>query len=162
MIGPFHRRLHDHETFDRIALIVVPRYKTSEMSGDEWRHGVEVVFYFKGEEVHRSYYSRMEYAVGFLAAEFHKAQEPIPEKVIELERSGRCDNVGCANSARYRFYPKRLTSPNGEWLDMQEKANMVYFRQFCEEHYVRGDCSREDADENYEKRRMEETPSGTP
>jgi hypothetical protein len=144
----WHKRDPDFESFDKITLEVVPRYKTSGLSGDEWRTSVHATFWFKGEKVHERSWTSMQYAIMLLAHEWVTQQEPIPERVIKLEES-KCDQPGCANDAVARFRIKRETSEHGEWLDRSD-SSMRYFRKFCKKHVERGDCSREDCDENYE------------
>lgn len=145
----WHRRLPEFESFDRIELQVVPRYKTSGMSGDEWRQHVSVKFYFKGEVVHETGWNGMRNALALLPGEWIRAQEPIPNRVIALEHEGKCDQPSCAEQAVGRFKLKRLTADNGDYLDMSEQ-HLSYYRQFCRKHLRRGDCGREDADDNYE------------
>jgi hypothetical protein len=146
---PWHKRLNDFESFDKITLDVVPRYKTSGLSGDEWRQHVEVTFWFKGEKVHAAGFGKMHAALMMLGAEWIKAQEPIPERVIEIERD-RCDQPSCTEKAVGRFKLKKLTSARGEFLADREGGHAGYFRQFCRKHLRRGDCGLEDCDTNYE------------
>lgn len=145
----FHKRLPDFEAFDRIELSVVPRWKTSGLSGDEWRQSVSVRFLFKGEQVHETWFGDMQAAILFLGSEWVKQQEPIPGRVIEIENEGACDQPSCTDRATVRLRIKRQTSPRGELIDPAE-TRLRYFRQFCDRHRRRGDCSREDCDDNYE------------
>lgn len=145
----WHKRLPEFESFDRIELQVVPRYKTSGLSGDEWRQHVSVKFFFKGEVVHETGWNTMRNALMLLAGEWLRAQEPIPSRIIEMEHEGLCDQPSCPNRAEGRFRLKRLTSDRGDYLDPADQ-HMQYYRQFCKRHLRRGDCSREDADDNYE------------
>jgi hypothetical protein len=144
----WHRRCRDFASFDRIELKVTPRYKTSGLSGDELRTGVVISFFFKGEQVHETFFTSMRTAVMFLGAEWTKAQEPIPIRVIEIEEK-KCDQPGCHRDAIGRYQLKRLTSDHGESLHESEHTHH-YFRKFCRRHLRRGDCGREDSDENYE------------
>jgi hypothetical protein len=75
-------------------------------------------------------------------------QEPIPERIIQLEKQ-KCDQVGCSEDSINRCRVKRLTSDRGEYLEKSE-AGFTYVRGFCRTHLRRGDCGREDSDENYE------------
>jgi hypothetical protein len=143
----YHRRLRDFESFDRVELSIVPRYKTSGLSGDEWRQHIAVKFYFKGELVHETGFNRMRDALMLLGGEWIRAQEPIPDRIIELE-STKCDQPSCTAEAVGRFELKKLTADNGEYLDMSDQY-LRYYRKFCKRHLRRGDCSREDADDNY-------------
>lgn len=141
----YHKRLRDFESFDSIELAVVPRYKTSGLSGDEWRQHVAVRFYFKGELVHEAGFNSMRGAILMLGHTWVTAQEPIPERVIELERH-TCDQPSCPNTAEGRFLLKRETAEDGQYLN---ETHLARYRKFCKRHLKRGDCSREDADDNY-------------
>lgn len=142
-----HRRCRDWEAFDKIELEVVPRYKTSEMSGDEWRTGVAIRFFHKGHLVHEDFRTGMQYAIMMLADIWVKAQEPIPEEVIQIEQD-RCDQPGCKKSWGFKRFLKRIATNEG-WLD-PENTSFRYFRRFCADHLKRGDCGLEDNDQNYE------------
>lgn len=144
----WHKRSDDWEPFDRITLEVVPRYKTSGMSGDEWRQHIQVNFYFKGQLVHEAGWRDMKTALMLLAGEFVKATCPIPSAVIEQEEKGLCDQPSCQDRAVGRFELKRQYE-RGRLLDPEEEKYSRYYRQFCERHLRRGDCSREDSDDNY-------------
>lgn len=163
-----HKRLPDFESFDRIEFRVVPRYKTSGMSGDEWRQHVQVDFFFKGEKVHEKEFRDMQTALMMVGAAWVKAQEPIPMRVIEIE-STKCDQPSCAADAVVKYLLKVETSDRGDYLDPAHRYGRKY-RQFCKRHARRGDCSREDADKNYERvgdfgpkdsTNLEESPSAT-
>lgn len=149
-----HRRLRDFEPFDEISLRVVPRYKTSGLSGDEWRTGVAIEYKFKGEVVAENWFTSMQTAILFLGADWVKKQEPIPDRVIEMEQQGYCSQPSCRSADTQKFRVKKLTSDRGEYLDLNHKAPFVYYRQFCNRHRRRGDCSREDCDSNYEKMQL--------
>jgi len=127
----WHKRLNDFESFDRIELQVVPRYKTSGMSGDEWRQHVSVKFYFKGEVVHETGWNSMQNAMMMLPGEWARAQEPIPSRIIEMEHEGFCDQPSCPNQAEGRFRIKRETSERGAWLHEEESRYHDSYRQFC-------------------------------
>ena len=144
----WHRRHPDFTSFDRIELEVVPRYKTSGLSGDEWRTGVRAKFFFKGEVVHESTFGDMHVAMMVLPHTWLEAQSPIPERIMQIEKT-MCDQPGCSEDFVSKFRLKRLTSDSGEYLDPADQ-HLSYFRQFCRKHLRRGDCGREDSDANYE------------
>lgn len=142
-----HRRCRDWEAFDKIELEMVPRYKTSEMSGDEWRTGVAIRFYHKGHLVLEDGTCDMQAAILMLGSVWVRAQEPITDEVIRLE--GRyCDQPGCRQPWSFKRFLKRIAVREG-WLD-PENTSFRYFRKFCTDHLKRGDCGLEDADRNYE------------
>jgi hypothetical protein len=82
----FHRRLSNWEAFDEVQLRVIPRYKTSGLSGDEWRQHVEIEFFQKGQIVYSAGAGTMEAAILMLGTHFIQQQEPIPTRVIEVRR----------------------------------------------------------------------------
>jgi hypothetical protein len=59
-----------------------------------------------------------------------------------------CFQVGCDRTATKWFALKRQTSARGELLDPGNVYSVAY-RQFCDRHAHRGDCSIEDCDTNY-------------
>jgi hypothetical protein len=144
----WHRRLPNFEAFDKITMEVVPRYKTSYMSGDEWRTSISIRFFFKGEEVAVAGARDMQAALLLLGRYWVEHQEPIPTRVIEIEEK-KCSQPGCSSDAVARLEVKRLTADDGHWLDPSEFASFRHFRRFCARHVRRGDCSREDSDDNY-------------
>ncbi len=144
----FHKRLCYFEPFDRIELVVVPRYKTSGLSGDEWRQHVAIRFYFKGSLVHEASGRSMQDAILLLGREFLENTCPIPKKVIERE-NGSCDQPSCEATAVGRYLLKREFSNRGEALDPSD-STLHRYRRFCAKHAMRGDCGREDSDRNYE------------
>jgi hypothetical protein len=146
----WHKRHDDFAAFDRITLEIIPRYKTSGLSGDEWRQHVEVKFWFKGHEVHSFGSHDMEGAILLLGSEWLRQQSPIPNAVIKLEED-TCDQPSCVERPVARYVLKELFSRSGEKLDLADKHGATYYRKFCAKHGTRGDCGREDSDTNYTK-----------
>lgn len=142
-----HKRLPRFEAFDEIQLVVEPRYKTSGLSGDEWRQSVSIRFYFKGELVHEDGAHNMRDAIAFLGWKWAIAQEPIPERVIEIERT-KCDQPSCCNDWTNEYELIEEFSAQGDRIDPKDRS-FKYYRRFCNRHARRGDGSREDADRNY-------------
>lgn len=144
-----HKRHSDWEHFDHVEFKIVPRYKTSFMSGDEWRQHVEVTFSFKGEVIHSCGFRDMATAFHMAYGDFQRTNEAINDKVREMECRGYCDQPSCKNKAVSRLKIKREFGDRGEILDQSHVYGESY-RQFCAVHIQRGDCSREDCDDNYE------------
>ena len=140
-----HKRHPDFEAFDRIELRLVPRFKTSGLSGNEWRVSVIAEFFFKGEKVHEAGYSDMKHAMLMLGSDWVAAQ--IPTRVIEIEET-KCSQPSCPKDATDKFWLKQEYSAQGHRLDPSDRHGQPYL-QFCAEHSHRGDCSREDSDDNY-------------
>ena len=145
----WHRRHPDFEVFDRVELVVVPRYKTSGLSGDEWRTSINAKFYFKGEVMHEQHFRDMKTAVALLPHAL-MTMEQMPERWHELEKA-KCNQVGCPEDFVSKVRLKRLTSKQGEYLHPDEGSfTKAHVRQFCRKHVCRGNAGREDSDSNYE------------
>lgn len=146
-----HRRHHNWERYDHVELDVVPRYKTSGMSGDEWRTSIRARFYFKGLLVGEHSFGRnIERAISYLPHVMAiDSDNGIAQAVLDHEKV-KCDQPGCSADAVARFKLKRFTSERGEYLHPDENQFSDEYRQFCKQHLRRGDCGREDADDNYE------------
>lgn len=144
-----HKRLPDFETYDRIEIYVVPRYKTSGMSGDEWRQHVQVDLYFKGVKTLEFGCRDMSAMAMLLGARMIEAGDHgISEKVIELESGGICDQPSCKEPSIGRLLIKQEFE-RGRKQHPEEKYGSSY-RQFCGKHIRRGNCDLEDCDSNYE------------
>ena len=144
----YARRHRDFEQFDEITLKVVPRWKESYMSGDEWRTSVHVQFLFKGLVAYERAFSDMRSALLGVGLAWLEQSSPIPNSVLAREKD-RCFQPGCSEKATARWTFRELFSPNGERLSDQKLANSCYC-QFCDKHSHRGDCGLEDADRNLE------------
>lgn len=145
----WHRRLRRWEPYDSITIEQEPRLKTSGLSGDEWRTGVKVTLWFKGQAIVEEFYNSYDFALANVTALVTHHSEPIEKKVIDIEREC-CDQPSCAEKAVSVYALKKLFSEQGDPLDMSEMSHARYYRQFCARHLYRGDCSREDCDSNYE------------
>ena len=147
--GPYHKRLPDFETFDEIRLYVVPRFKTSGLSGDEWRQHVQVDFFFKGVKTFEFGCRDMNAAAMLLGARMiESGDHGISDKSLALEDGGICDQPSCREPSVGRLLIKTEFT-RGEKLDPSDIHSRKY-RQFCAKHIRRGDCDREDCDDNYE------------
>lgn len=143
----YHRRLPGFEWIDQITFRTVYRYKTSDLSGDEWRFNIYAEFFFKGQRVHETTFRSMEVASMLLPSILLDLPETTVNQISKLDET-TCDEPGCSQRWAGRLQLKRLTASDGSWLDQSENT-LKYFRKFCLKHIQRGDCSREDADDNY-------------
>lgn len=142
------KRLPDFEMFDRIELRVVPRFKTSGLSGDTWRQHVEIEFWFKGNLVRSEGVSTMAVACAMLGGFYYRAcDEGMSDAAMAAEK-GACMQPSCTNRATVHYVLKKEFSRQGEAIEQNEFS--TYFREFCDAHARRGDCSREDCDSNYD------------
>jgi hypothetical protein len=146
---PTYKRHDDDEWYDEIRISVRPRYKTSGLSGDEWRVSAKIEIFRKGVLLKERSFSKMHYAADFLPAVLHEmADEGFTGDHAQFERL--CFQAGCKEEGvvEYRlideFYPAY-----GDKMPKREWRQDVR-RRFCERHALRGDCGLEDSDRNYE------------
>src|SRR3989304_10108915 len=66
--SPHYSRHPDDEWVDEIKLEVVPRYKESELSGDEWRVSTKISIFRKGHLLHEETCGDIDTASGMLYA----------------------------------------------------------------------------------------------
>lgn len=138
----------DRQAFDEVRIVTIPRYKTSGMSGDEWRISAKIILMRKGNIVHESgSFRNVETAGAFLMAEFYKACDE--GKGFFGGESDLCDQEGCAEMATVTYRVKKEFSRDNphEW---NRRLEEMVVRKFCARHSRRGDCAFDDADENYE------------
>ena len=142
-----HKRLTDFEMVDEIRIRIVPRYKTSGMSGDEWRQHTRIEFMFKGEVIREAGLSRMEGAIMALGREYLACSDDGMTDAMMALDDKKCDQPSCQNDAIGRFEIKHEFGRQGE--DIVQSNYYRHYRKFCSVHLRRGDCSREDCDDNY-------------
>ena len=139
----------DAQAFDEIRIITVPRYKTSGLSGDEWRIHAEVQFWRKGKLIHTEGRGNIKTACGFLFADHAMAIDN--GKAYFAGDGVTCDQEGCHEPATVHYKIKRDICA-GPGCCGQEKPDygQDHRRHFCDKHKTRGDCGLDDADSNYE------------
>lgn len=139
-------RKPDAQAFDEVRFVTVPRYKTSGLSGDEWRISITIQFYRNGQLVHESGgYSKMETAMGFAYADYCRA---VDEGYACFAGEGDfCDQEGCSEKATVKCTLKASYCRDGHKSELHNEC----YRLFCKKHSTRGDCGLDDADKNYIK-----------
>jgi hypothetical protein len=155
---------HPKDPFiDRAQITTVERYKTSGVSGDEWRFSYRVDLYRKEKLVAWSCFGSMEFAavkllealhLGFAELEMEERWETIDwKKVPDLEKV--CCHPGCAQPPTRVYVLKRTYSRN---CSLSEEAKSLRYpkgrrtrpaRYFCDRHGQRGDCGLDDGNANY-------------
>ncbi len=151
---PHYERHRDDDIIDEVTFRVVPRYKTSGLSGDEWRVSTVVELKRKGTVIYTRGYHRMGDAAAhlpwLLRTWCEMPDEEIPEWMKQIKRDeSLCHQPGCAELGTVIYRIKQRVSREG-W---PEPADHVYGEQrraFCDRHAQRGDCGLEDSDSNYE------------
>lgn len=145
-----HFKLHpDDEGVDRIEIQVVPRFKTSGLSGDEWRRSARIRVYRKGQLVGEDFTGSMEGAAQKLPWLWLTLPEWTEGPLYDGARGGACQQPGCSDVAVVTYQIKQEYSARGEG-PLPPSPLGPPRRRFCEVHAIRGDCGLEDADQNYE------------
>ena len=143
----------DAQAFDEIRITTLSRYKTSGLSGDEWRISANIEFMRKGKVITSSIASDVAGAARNLSFLYEKAVE---EHANYAGEEAFCDQEGCQNKGTVTYIVKKMVCPRcGEkkdWpnLSTPDKEQTAHIRCFCMEHACRGDCGIDDADSNYE------------
>lgn len=138
----------DAQGFDEVRIVTVPRYKTSGMSGDEWRISAKTQFFRKGEMVHETGYRNVEMACVFASTDYYKAQDD--GKAFFGGIGDKCDQEGCAEVATNTLKLKKEFCHQGHESNPYQYDQRPLVRKFCDRHSRRGDCGLDDADVNYE------------
>lgn len=138
----------DAQAFDEVRIITVPRYKQSEMSGDEWRISASIQFYRKGKLILESGCSSIESAVYLVGARFMEACDNA--KGYFAGEGDFCDQEGCSEKSTVTYRVKKEYSRNRPHEWNRDIDDEVVIRKFCDKHKRRGDSSFDDCDKNYE------------
>lgn len=135
----------DAQGFDEIRIITVPRFKESELSGDEWRISGRTQFLRNGVVIHEIGSARdVSVAARHLAFRLDEAHD---EGHGHFAGEGDfCDQEGCCRTDTKVFRLKKGYNRDGSERRLSEGE----YRRFCPQHAHRGDCGLEDADSNYE------------
>jgi len=139
----------DDEKYDKVTIECVPRWKESELSGDEYRFSYVVKAWRKGEVLVTRSWSRLEWALmGLQYTIFiHIEDEGFDEEAWKRTRE-LCDQPGCENEPTVFYKRKKPFTKQGE--ELVDNRYRKQYRQFCTIHKHRGDCALDDADANYE------------
>lgn len=137
----------DAQAFDEVRIITVPRYKTSGLSGDEWRISALIEFYRKGKMVHEAGYRNVEMACTFLASEYHRAIDD--GKAYFAGEDNVCDQEGCVEQATITYRVLAEFCRDHPHKHREEFKDETVIRKFCARHSRRGDAAFDDADANY-------------
>lgn len=133
----------DAQGFDEVRITTVPRYKQSELSGDEWRISAKIEFLLKGQVRHTETTSSIASACHHLGYHHDHAADSGLAYYGGLD--AYCDQEGCSELATRNYLCKKEYDRKGKEYDFYTPS----YRLFCEKHKTRGDCGLEDADRNY-------------
>lgn len=157
------RRLHSDEWVDEVRITTVPRFKESDLSGDEWRTSARVEFLRKGVVVaHESYHDIhaalayiARHAVGTAPASW-KDSEYGEHGLTPAEHAAQvrhldealCAQPGCPEEWVNEYSQTRGTEVRGASVVEPSRYHDVH-RRFCARHSHRGDSNLDDMDDNY-------------
>lgn len=134
-------------------MVTVPRWKDSELSGDEWRFSVRVEAYRKGILLATYGTHSIRGAGAMLPSKlFFWGGTAVPQGWDEESpRSvafwdAFCANPGCAEPATIEYRLIHHYCDEGHAHDASWRNEHI---RFCERHKHRGDASFADADQNY-------------
>lgn len=127
------------EGFDRIEVRQYPRWKESELSGDEYRWSYLAEAFRKGDVIAKgTHLSLFDALIALL---------PNLRRLKGLGGLDECAQPECENEPDVLLRLKAQFDRSGSYRS--DRDNVV--RAFCRQHLHRGDCSMEDNDENYER-----------
>lgn len=144
----------DAQAFDEIRIVTVPRYKTSGLSGDEWRIHAEAQFFRKGVLIFAQGCHDTKTAAGLLYAWYVAACDD--GKAYFAGDGVTCDQEGCHELATVRY--RRLFDYCREGHKTAVSEVSLY-RHFCALHKTRGNSAFDDADRNYVLELTSEIPT---
>ena len=145
---PIHVDHPKDERFDDIHIYIVPRWKESDLSGDEWRFNYVAEIKRKGETIIRISASNLSWLLQSLQWKILTAGEKNNfDKEAWARTKNKCDQPGCSEVATVFYGLIKSFSNRGEELARHRES----YRQFCNHHSYRGDCALDDADHNYFK-----------
>lgn len=146
----YPKRHEDDDYFDEVRIVVRERYKTSGMSGDEWRFHRVIQLFHKGALCYeRPFNGKMQAVAGFLPWVLVDASEGGHEDFKQPKDGHQCMQPGCVDPWVSEFEIIEEFGPQGQRLHPEEQQFSSKRRRFCQRHLRRGDCSREDCDTNY-------------
>ena len=149
MKDSFVRHRDDASYVDEIRIETVSRYKTSGLSGDEWRISAVMKFYRKGELLWQGTFGDVSSAANALPYFMMTARLGEHGEFKFLNNDDiLCFQPGCAERSTVIYALKSQFSREG-YEKKVDQDFMRYCRGFCDKHKKRGDCGLEDADSNY-------------
>jgi len=136
----------DGQRYDRVDIYTVPRWKESELSGDEYRVNAAADLYYKGNKLKTMTFMDVETAIRYLDGALVYWRES-GEDYPNIDSSYLCDQESCATIADVKY--KRLSGYTDRG-DPETLYDWNLYRVFCDRHKRRGDCALDDSDQNYE------------
>lgn len=138
----------DAQGFDEVIIKTVPRYKTSGLSGDEWRISGNCKLLRKGKVIHEFNMSNVKNCAYSLPFHILRAGDDAKFYFAGGE-DDKCDQEGCSRIATTLYKLKNIYC-NEPYKHEGQKPDSDIHRGFCDYHKTRGNSDFEDQDSNYE------------
>jgi len=152
---PVWRHRHRNwQRFDKITIHTVPRFKTSSLSGNEWRFNARIDIKKKGRILLTSYAHDTQSAAEKLPEIL--SQHELTKAVMETSMEDLCDQEGCSEPWTRSYKLKKLRC--ADCGHTKDDLGTTSVAKFCDRHATRGDCGIEDSDDNYEKDELPDVP----
>lgn len=148
---PWFRLVDDDEWIDDVHLRIVPRFKESELSGDEWRVSAAVDFSRKGRVVKTETYGDLRSALANIAhyasSNMYPGSLNIMGNITTTLVEDFCMQPGCAEPWTVEY--NMTTQGCSHCGEVQDVKFTEQHRRFCDRHRRRGDSSLDDSERNY-------------
>ena len=150
----------DQQLFDKVTITTKPRYKTSHISGNQWRIGAEVTISYKGRTLWETLdVTNVSTALQTLARDLY-TDDFLMALNDKVNVDDLCDQEGCDQPWTHVYRMKNdvcvhcaTKKPATDGVINSRPA----LRKFCERHAQRGNQGLEDVQDNYE---VVSTPDG--
>lgn len=158
MNSVFRQRHPDDRFFDAFDVRTVERWKSSGLSGSQWRFAVEVELKRKGRVMFRQSFGSFTYAAAAAAAaiqlspvelDMSKEWEKVTDDNPDLE-VGMCCQPGCSERSVVWLRMKQEFNKSCS-LSRKLGKDEFWYREFCKKHKNRGDQGLDDGPTNYIK-----------
>ena len=158
-------QVDDDEGLDEVRIKVVPRFKTSGLSGDGWRVSAHVELLRKGVVLDKTRYSSLRGAVRGLDSlelqlceldlengNFTEAGKKRVTEGLGALLPTECAQPGCAEKPTTTYKTKMHFTRCCQTAEPRNEDGWPpdEYRAFCPRHTDRGDCHLSDANKNYE------------
>jgi hypothetical protein len=143
MTKPWRDIKPNAQAFDEVRIRTIPRWKESELSGDEWRISAVIELLRNGRVIVTRSFRDIEAACIYAGAVYHDAIGD--GKANFAGEDDICDQEGCSEKATITYRKLANYCNAGH----KSESQMTKIRCFCERHRNRGDCGLDDADRNY-------------
>jgi hypothetical protein len=147
-----------YQAYDEVRIETLPRFKSSALSGSEWRIAARTRLLYKGTVEYETYHANVDEAARELVVTLCNAavarmnvRAPQLHAATDSARDPYCDQEGCAERATtaFRVLSSRCTAC-GSNAGALHATGPYGCRYFCARHSTRGEGYLDDTAANYE------------